>query len=82
VRRPALDLLRYRGRKTNAVLLKDVHGPAVIRDEADPEPSPRYKLVAGLGPTHCVKVMFGADGCAWHELSSDPQIPYAPDSGL
>ncbi|MFA6108861.1 MAG: hypothetical protein WDA75_08830 [Candidatus Latescibacterota bacterium] len=80
--RPRLDLYREGGRRTNLVLTQDVHGAAVILDQADPDPAGRYKLVAGAAPSGCVKLFRSPDGRAWRELTRDPQIPFRPDSPM
>ena len=77
--RPELDFFKYQGKKTNLLLTDDVHGAAVIYDEADPDPERRYKLVAGMRPSACVKVMLSSDGMRWRELARDPQIAFNPD---
>ena len=80
--RPCFDIYKFRGRKTNVVLTDDVHGPAVIRDPADPDPTRRYKLVTGMSPSNCIKLFFSPDGIRWRPLAREPQIPSEPDSPM
>lgn len=78
-RKPALDLHRFKRRKTNLVMTNNVHGPAIIRDESERNPGRRYKLVAGVAPHDCIQAFSSPDGIRWSALRSHPLLPTPPD---
>jgi len=62
--RPALGLHRFAGDDANNILARDCPNAGVFRDDADPNPSRRYKMVhdVGLGKP---RVRFSTDGIHW-----------------
>jgi hypothetical protein len=65
--KPDLGIVELRGSNTNNILLMDVHGADVIKDERETNPARRYKMfgtLEGLGPH---MVWFSADGLHWGE---------------
>ena len=71
-----------RAQKTNIVFSANVHGPAIIYDEADPRPDWHYKMVCGADPTSHVYAYHSADGIHWlprfRRSRSSPPTPIAP----
>ncbi|HRE83233.1 MAG TPA: hypothetical protein PLN52_19470, partial [Opitutaceae bacterium] len=68
--KPVLDQVEFKGsRKTNAVALPDalVEGVHVIKDESDPDPARRYKMVynAHNGKTWVFRTATSSDGTQW-----------------
>lgn len=67
--KPALGLLPYRGESSN-LLLRDIHGAGVFRDEREPRPERRYKMFfvgEKDGRRTTVGVRFSADGLHWSD---------------
>lgn len=65
--KPVLDLLPYHGTLSN-LLLRDVHGAGVFRDEREPRPERRYKMFfvnEKDGRRTTVAVQFSPDGIHW-----------------
>ncbi|RFC44682.1 MAG: hypothetical protein DVB28_000946 [Verrucomicrobia bacterium] len=64
--RPALKLHRFDGNSDNNIVARDCPNAGVFLDEAETEPSRRYKMVydVGLGKP---RVRFSADGIHWSE---------------
>jgi hypothetical protein len=77
--KPELDLHLYEGKPTNIVLADNVHGPAIIYDEADPRPGWKYKMVCGAAPTSFVYVYHSGDGIHWQRARPEPIIGNNPD---
>lgn len=68
--KPVLNQVEYRGsRRNNAIALPDqvVEGVHVTKDEADPDPARRYKMVynAHNGKTWVFRTAVSADGDRW-----------------
>lgn len=68
--KPVLDQLEFKGsRHNNAVALPDekIEGVHVIKDESDPDPARRYKMVynAHDGNTWVFRTAMSADGVRW-----------------
>ena len=68
--KPVLDQLEFKGsRRNNAVALPDtqIEGVHVIKDESDPDPARRYKMVynAHNGHTWVFRNALSADGVVW-----------------
>ena len=78
-RRPPLTLLPDNGKPTNLVLAGNPHGTAVMRDEADPNPQRRYKMLAGLDPSGAISGLTSPDGIHWKPISAYPVITTDPD---
>lgn len=68
--KPALDVYRYRGGPTNIVMLH-THATGVFRDDHDPDPARRYKLINSVQPTPGgrIHVAYSADGISWGDLA-------------
>lgn len=77
--RPALDIVKVRGRKTNVVFDKEPHGAAVIYDTADPRPGWTYKMMTGAAPSGRISVFRSADGIHWKPAAENPVIGSNPD---
>jgi hypothetical protein len=80
--KPKLGQMEIRGRKdNNAILLPDAmtEGVHVIRDDADPDPRRRYKMVynAHNGTTWVIRTATSGDGTVWK-----PADGYAIDQFL
>lgn len=76
--KPLLDLVRYKGRKTNIVLDGDVHGPAIMWDGQ----AKVYRLIAGVSPTGCISVYSSPDGLRWTPMNQGPCISNKPDCSM
>jgi hypothetical protein len=61
---------------TNIVLDKDAltHGPSVLFDPQDPDPSRRYKLLMRPGQTPFIVAYFSPDGIHWRKAQEEPVI--------
>jgi len=77
--KPRFDIHKHNGEKTNIVLADDVHGPAVIYDEADPRPGWKYKMVAGTAPSNCICAFRSPDGIHWYKVRRHPLVATQPD---
>jgi hypothetical protein len=77
--KPLFDIHPHNGQKTNIVLASDVHGPAVIYDEADPRPDWKYKMVAGAAPSNCICAFRSPDGIHWYPIRRHPLVATPPD---
>jgi hypothetical protein len=77
-RKPKLDLVKYKGRRTNIVFDQDPHGPAIVWDEAFKV----YRMIAGTSPTGCISVYTSADGQRWTPLNQGPCIGNKPDCSM
>jgi hypothetical protein len=88
--KPALGLIDYEGEPTNLVLLShgtsDLYSPAVVRDDADPDPSRRYKMLywdsmseadlASVGPNFPL----GEDAPGWVAIPGEGFfVAFSPD---
>lgn len=64
--KPALGLHKFRGDANNNIVARDCPNAGVFKDERDPDPARRYKMVfdVGLGKP---KVRFSPDGIHWNE---------------
>lgn len=77
--KPELDIFPFEGHRTNIVLSANVHGPAIIYDQADPRPDWAYKMLCGADPTSHVYAYHSADGIHWLRASEEPVIATNPD---
>lgn len=77
--RPALDILKIKGRKTNVVFDQDPHGSAVIYDDTDSRPGWKYKMMTGAAPSGRISVFRSADGMHWSPAAENPVIGSNPD---
>ena len=76
--RPELQVYQDQGQWTNRVHPEDLHGAAIILDEAEKLPKKRYKMLAGIakGPIHA---FYSEDGIDWERAFHYPAIPSDPD---
>jgi hypothetical protein len=77
--RPALDIVKYKGRKTNVVMEKEAHGAAVIHDVADARSGWAYKMMTGAAPSGRISVFRSGDGIHWKPAAENPVIGSNPD---
>lgn len=77
-RKPLLDLVKFRGRKTNIVLDCNVHGPAIIYDQT----ADLYRLIAGVSPHNCISTFSSKDGIHWTPYNQGPVIANHPDCSM
>ena len=70
--RPDLDVVPG----TNIVFDKEerTHGPSVLLDPRDSDPSRRYKLLMRPGGTPAILAYFSADGVHWRKAQEEPVI--------
>ena len=70
--RPDLDVVPG----TNIVLDRDekTHGPSILLDPEDPDPSRRYKLLMRPGRTPAILAYFSPDGVHWRKAQEEPVI--------
>lgn len=77
--KPPLDVYRYENRPTNIVMLR-THGTGVFKDDHDPDPARRYKLInSGPAPGGRPHVAVSADGIVWSDLI-DTKVTAASDT--
>lgn len=77
-RKPAMDIIRYKGKKTNLIRNDDIHGPAIVFDRK----TQHYRLICGSGPTKCIHVYTSADGIRWQAMNQGPVIANHPDCSM
>lgn len=77
-RKPLLDVVRYKGRKTNLVMDNHIHGPAIIYDPV----AQLYRLIVGTKPSGCISVYFSKDGIHWTPMNQGPVIANNPDCSM
>jgi hypothetical protein len=73
--RPALDIVKFKGEKTNIVFDEGPHGTAVLYDEREERPGWRYKMVhgvSGAGRSHRVEAFRSPDGIHWCDACENP----------
>ena len=78
--KPALGLWEYGGSKKNNIVLMGVHGAGVLRDDLDPDPSRRYKLIARNEETELLEVALSSDGIHWSKPIPQPKISATADT--
>ncbi|MHB0874816.1 MAG: glycoside hydrolase family protein [Anaerolineae bacterium] len=78
-RKPALDIHRHGGEKTNVVFTAHPHGPSIIYDPWDVRPDWQYKMVCGAEPSEYVYAYHSEDGQHWLPARVDPVIGNNPD---
>jgi hypothetical protein len=66
--KPALGLVDFTGPTDNNLLLRGPHGAGIFRDDHDPDPAHRYKMLFVQEANHEMAVAFSPDGLHW----SDP----------
>ena len=78
-RRPEMEIFTHEGKKTNIVFTPDPHGPAIIYDRDEPREAWKYKMVAGVEPSHCIQAFHSPDGIHWQPARPYPAIGTNPD---
>jgi len=85
--RPSLGLVEFRGSKQNNILMThygyhDLYSPSVLRDDRDPVPQRRYKMIWWDFPKgkqgyrdDGMCVAFSADGTRWIKHPGNPVLP-------
>ena len=75
--RPSLGRYEFDGSTDNNIVF-DVHSPSVIVDDAESDPSKRYKM-AGVGRTerHGYWAAHSADGLHWKDYPINPIFPFS-----
>ncbi len=63
--RPSLGICEYEGSRDNNILLTNVHGASVFRDEHETDPARRYKMAMRHDAHKKVAVSFSTDGIHW-----------------
>lgn len=77
--KPEFDIYLHEGRKTNVVVPIDIHGAAIIYDDADSREDWKYKMVCGAEPTQYIYAYHSPDGIHWLPVRDEPIINYRPD---
>jgi hypothetical protein len=77
--RPALDVVKVRGRKTHLVFTKGPHGTTVIYDAAETRPSWKYKMLTGAAPSSRICAFRSGDGIHWTAAAENPVTGSNPD---
>jgi hypothetical protein len=84
--RPSLDLVDFRGSKKNNIVMShygfhDLYSPSVLRDDRDPDPRRRYKMIWWDFPKgkqgyrdDGMCVAFSPDGIHWSKHSANPVL--------
>ena len=84
--RPLLGLVAFRGSKQNNILITnyghhDLYSPSVVRDDRDPDPQRRYKMIwwdfpkGGQGyHDDGMCVAFSPDGIRWDKCPDNPVL--------
>jgi hypothetical protein len=73
--KPELGLVEFEGSKQNNIVWRGPHGAGVFKDDRDPDPARRYKVIF-----KGVEVAFSADGIHWGEAVACPEIKVAGDT--
>ncbi len=66
--KPNLGLVEYDGSTNNNLVVRGAHGPGVIRDAHERDPTKRYKMLYAadaLGARYGITVRFSEDGIRW-----------------
>lgn len=78
--KPELGVCEFRGSKANNIVLLGVHGAGVIKDERDPDPGRRYKMIAKNEDPEYLQVAFSPDGIHWSDPIRQEQISATADT--
>ena len=68
--KPSLGLVEFGGSCDNNIVLREAHGAGVFRDDGDPDPERRYKM---LFKGEEISVSFSPDGRRWSEPLACPE---------
>ena len=72
--KPELGLHEFAGSKRNNIVARDTPNVGVFKDDEDPSPARRYKMIFDVGPGQ-MRASFSADGIHW----SPPATPQGLD---
>jgi hypothetical protein len=78
--KPSLGLVEFAGSMHNNILLRGPHGCGVFRDDADPDPARRYKLLCVREENHEMAVAVSPDGLHWSTPESCPEMAAVGDT--
>ena len=77
--KPELGLVEFEGRTENNLVIRTVHGSGVLKEEREPDPAKRYKILTSCGRKG-LGVSFSPDGVRWTPPTLCPTInPYRVD---
>jgi hypothetical protein len=77
--RPALDVVKYKGRRTHLVFAKSPHGTTILYDRAESRSGWKYKMLTGAAPSHRICAFRSADGIHWVDAAENPVTGSNPD---
>lgn len=72
--KPELGLYEFDGSRKNNIVF-GLHSPTIIRDEREPDPGRRYKMLGAHGGHYYAG--YSADGLRWHEYPVNPVLRYS-----
>lgn len=73
--KPVLGLVEFQGDKSNNLVVRGAHGAGVFRDEREPDPQRRYKMIyQGMA------VRFSPDGLRWSDATPCKEIAARGDT--
>lgn len=75
--RPSLGIHEFEGSKDNNIVLPGVGNPTVYLDEAESDPTKRFKALAGSGRS--IRGFHSPDGMRWTEYPQSPLIPFGSE---
>ncbi len=70
--KPLVGTVKVEGLDKHNVVADEVILPSVIKDNADPDPSRRYKMICWLQKTRGYQTMISPDGLNWTRYSDKP----------
>ncbi|MBM4003800.1 MAG: hypothetical protein FJ295_11005 [Planctomycetes bacterium] len=65
--KPELGMVDFRGSKKNNILLHEIRGPGIVKDQNDPDSTRRYKMFGTNGGIGTHQIWFSPDGVRWSE---------------
>ena len=78
--RPSLGVCQWEGSTDNNIVLTHVHGASVFKDDREPDPAKRYKMVVRHDAHDKMAVSFSPDGIHWCKPIDWPQYNPAGDT--
>jgi len=79
--KPELNLVEFEGSKANNLVLRGPHGTGVFKDQEDPDPARRYKMIHASERLHASEALrFSGDGVHWSEPLPCPGIESKGDA--
>ena len=70
--KPSLGVTSWQGSTENNIVHRGAHCPAVVKDDADPDPARRYKMICFSSGYH---TWVSPDGFTWTQFSQEPICP-------